>query len=78
MYQSAVDTSFWDDDGMATSSLYRVGLSSGLPGSVDPRLAQERHQRRLLVAREVLLHAQLSIDEVKLSLSSRGNRDTGH
>ena len=39
---------------------------------VDPQVAKEKHQRRLLVAREKLLGAQLSIDEVNLSLSGRG------
>ena len=38
----------------------------------DPELAQERQRRRLLIASEKILSAQLSIDEVLLSLSSRG------
>ena len=41
-------------------------LSSG------PELAQERQCRRLLAASEKILSARLSIDEVLLSLSSRG------
>ena len=40
--------------------------------SSDPELAQERQRRRLLAASEKILSARLSIDEVLLSLSSRG------
>ena len=40
----------------------------------DPELAQERQRRRLLIASERILSAQLSIDEVLLSLSSRGKK----
>lgn len=40
----------------------------------DPELAQERQRRRLLIASEKILSAQLSIDEVLLSLSSRGKK----
>ena len=40
----------------------------------DPELAQERQRRRLLIASEKILSARLSIDEVLLSLSSKGKR----
>ena len=38
----------------------------------DPKVMKERLQRRLLMATEKLISANLSIDEVLLSLSSRG------
>ena len=40
--------------------------------SSDPELGQERQRRRLLAASEKIVSARLSIDEVLLSLSSRG------
>ena len=42
--------------------------------SSDPELGQERQRRRLLAASEKILSARLSIDEVLLSLSSRGKK----
>ena len=74
MYHS-VGAYFEGDNGgleSVTESNKRQSVGS-LSGSVqDTALAQERHRRRLLIASEKLLSARLSIDEVLLSLSSRG------
>lgn len=75
MFQSALGTSFWE--GGAQPS----GETTSLPPRliVKSRSLRERQQRRLLMASEILLKAQLSIDEVNLSLSSRGNpRPSSH
>ena len=50
----------------------RKSLSGSFYKKLDPQQARERHQRRMLVACEKLLSALLSIDEVHLSLSSKG------
>ncbi len=74
MFQSAMGTSFWDSTGIGgtRSTSDRPSPSSRLTNTMDTHLLRERHQRKLLVAGETLLRAQLSIDEVNLSLSSRG------
>lgn len=77
MYHSMGD--FFSDSSTAAvtadeqqdSSVRRASIKA-LQKSLDPAVAKERYQRRLLVATEKLISAQLSIDEVNLSLSSRG------
>ena len=57
-----------------TSATSRTGSLGFVHGqkSMDAQSLREKYQRRLLVAGEKLVRAQLSIDEVNLSLSSRG------
>ena len=76
MYHSMVE----EDESVLKSAKLSGSLSKKKPviarnwlGS-DPELAQERQRRRLLVASEKILSARLSIDEVLLSLSSRGKK----
>ena len=78
MYHS-VGAYFEGDDGglksLAQSKKQQSAVTSSLSGSVrDTALARDRHRRRLLIASEKLLSARLSIDEVLLSLSSRGRK----
>ena len=76
MYHSMVE----EDESILKSAKLSGSLSKKKPviarnwlGS-DSELAQERQRRRLLIASEKILSARLSIDEVLLSLSSRGKK----
>ena len=74
MYQSAQSPP--DDDLRGSPSQSPVGRERAGPGalrdSIKSALMKERHERRMSVANEKLLCAQLTIDAVCLSLSSRG------